>query len=155
MSRTMLFTVLGLMLVIGGTCLYFIPSGTQESSIQGNQDSLTVLAWNDASYSFGSSKWMFLYEPSFGSSYESDMVFPFPFFPINPGESLRLSGKPILVMAIATSSQKEMTGTLLNATFGTSYNWNGLEVTVSKASPAYVMLSFKPLPQISVALMCS
>jgi hypothetical protein len=145
MSRTILLVILGIMLVTVGTCLFFVPSGIQETNTQGAQNTLTVLAWNDASYSFGSNKWMFFYEPSFGSSSELNMVFPFPFFPINPGESLRLSGKPILITAISTTGQKGMLGTLLNATFGTSYNWNGLEVAVSEANSAYVVLSFKLL----------
>ena len=145
MSRTMLLVILGSMLVIGGTCLYFVPSMIQESNIQDTQNSLTILAWNDASYDVGSSKWMFLYEPSFGSANYVNLSFRFPFFPINPSELERLRGKPILILSCNTTSQNDYVGTLLDATLGTSYNWNGLEVTVSEASPAYVVLSFKPL----------
>lgn len=146
MSRTMLLIALGLMLVIGGTCLYFVPFKTQEPNIQGTQDSLTILAQNDASYTFGSSKWMFLYEPLFGSTpARANLSFPFPYFSINPSESERLRGKPILIISCSTTGQDGMVGTLLDATLGTSYNWNGLEVTVSEASPAYVVLLFKPL----------
>lgn len=145
MSRTMLLIVLGLMLVIGGACLYFVLPRTQEPNIQGTHDSLTILAQNDASYTFGSSKWMFLYEPLFGlNPAPANLNFPFPYFPINPTQSERLRGKPILIISCSTTSQSEMTGTLLDATLGTSYNWNGLEITVSEANPAYVMLSFKP-----------
>jgi hypothetical protein len=145
MSRTMLLIILGSMLVMGGTCLYFVPSRTQESNIQDTQNSLTILAWNDASYTFASNTWMFLYEPSFGSAHYVNLSFRFPFFPINPSELEKLRGKPILIISCNTISQYDYVGTLLDATLGTSYNWNGLEVTVSEASPAYVVLSFKPL----------
>jgi hypothetical protein len=117
----------------------------QESNIQDTQNSLTILAWNDASYTFGSSKWMFLYETSFGSTHTVNLGFPFPYFPISPSESERLRGKPILITSCSTTGQDGMVGTLLDATVGTSRNWNGLEVTVSEATPAFVVLSFKPL----------
>jgi hypothetical protein len=145
MSRTMLLIILGLMLVMGGTCLYFVPSRTRESNIQGTQDSLTVLAWNDASYSNNSTKLEFFYSPSFGSPHQSNMSFPFPFFPMNPSEAEMHGGKPVLLLVAETAERDDREGTVLNATLGTSYNWNGLEIRVSDANPAYVVLSFKPL----------
>ena len=111
----------------------------------GNQTTLTVWAWSDASYSFGSSKWMFLYEPSFGSPHEAYLSFPFPFFSINPSEAERLQGEPILITACTTTSQNEMEGRNLDATAGASYTWDGIEITVPIANTYYVVLAFKPL----------
>lgn len=146
MFRTRLLVILGLVLVIGGTCLFFILSRIQESNTQGTQNSLTILAWNDALYSFGSSKWMFLYEPSFNSAHDAvNLNFPFPYFPINPSQLERLHGEPILTTSCTITGQNEMEGRYLSATAGASYTWNGLEITVTEVGPAYVVLSFKPL----------
>jgi hypothetical protein len=111
----------------------------------GNQTSLTIWAWSDASYSFGSSKWMFLYEPSFGSSHEAYLSFPFPFFSINPSQAERISGQPILISALSTVGLSEIEGRYLNATAGASYIWDGMEITVPIANTYYVVLAFKPL----------
>jgi hypothetical protein len=145
MSRTKQLFILGVVLVITGACLYFTPSGVRESNIQGTQNSLTIRAWTDASYSFGSSKWMFLYQSSFGSMLEANLDFPFPYFPVNPGVAERLCGEPILITVCTTTGHSEMEGRLLSATLEASYTWNGLEIRVSEANPAYVVLSFKPL----------
>jgi hypothetical protein len=145
MSRTTQLIILGLVLVIAGACLYFTPSNVQESNIQGTQNSLTIRAWTDASYSFGSSKWMFLYQPSFGSTHEANLDVLFPYFPVNPSVAERLHGEPILITACTTTSHSEMEGRLLSATTEASYTWNGLEIRVSEANPAYVVLLFKPL----------
>jgi hypothetical protein len=110
-----------------------------------NLGELTIQAWSDASYSFGSSKWMFLYEPSFGSSFEGNFSFPFPYFSINPSEAERLYGKSVLITACITVGQSWEEGRNLIATVGASYTWNGLEIKVSEANPAYAVLLFKPL----------
>jgi hypothetical protein len=88
---------------------------------------------------------MFLYQSSFGSTHVVNLDFPFPYFPVNPSVAERLQGEPILITACTTTGQNEMEGRLLNATLEASYTWNGLEITVSEANPAYVVLSFKSL----------
>jgi hypothetical protein len=98
----------------------------------------------DASYSFGSRKWMFLYEPSSDSSFESNLSFSFPYFPINPSESERLSGEPVLITACSTAGDSEMEGRLLNATTGASYTWDRMEITVATANPFNAVSVFKP-----------
>jgi hypothetical protein len=136
--------------VILGAVLYFTPSNARNSSyvqdsFNGYNTGLTIQAWSDASYSFGSSNWMFLYEPSFGSSFEANFSFTFPYFPINPSVAQMLGGQPILISVLRTMGQSEMEGRLLNATAGASYTWDGLEIRVSEVNPAYVVLLFKPL----------
>jgi len=106
---------------------------------------LTVQAWNDASYSFGSRKWEFLYEPSFDSSFESSMNFPFPFFPMNPSEAEMYCGKPVLLTVCVTSGVTQMDGTVLNATAGTSCSLDGMEITVASANPSNAVLVLKTL----------
>jgi hypothetical protein len=88
---------------------------------------------------------MFLYEPSFGSSFEGNFSFPFPYFSISPSEAERLYGQPVLTTACITVGQSGEEGRMLIATVGASYTWNGLEITVSEANPVYVVLLFKPL----------
>jgi hypothetical protein len=133
----MLLIILGSLFVIVGTCIYFAAP---------TQNSLIALAWNDASYSFGSSKWTFLYVPSFDSAHRVvNLDFPFPYFSINPGALERLHSERILMTACTTTGQNEVEGRLLNATLAASYSWNGLEITVSEVNPTYVVLSLKSL----------
>lgn len=152
MSRTKrLLIFLGAVFVTLGAVLFFAPPNARNSSyvqtsFDGNNSELTIQAWSDASYTFSSSKWMFLYEPSFGSSHEEDLSFPFPFFPINPDEAERLGGQPVLTIACSTLGDSQMEGSLLIATVGALYSWNRLELRVSEANPTFVVLSFIPLP---------
>lgn len=139
MSRTKKLVILCVVVVVLGAVLYFTPPHAQNSS------ELTIQAWSDASYSFGSSKWLFLYYPSFGSSHELYFSFPFPFFLIISSEAERLHGQPVLETACTTVGQNETEGRRLIATGGASYTWSGLEIIVSEANPAYVVLLFKPL----------
>lgn len=69
------------------------------------QTTLTVQARNDASITFGIVKWMFLYDPSFGTPYETHYNFPFPFFPMLPGSYTEFAGKPILFVVSQTVGQ--------------------------------------------------
>jgi len=158
MTKKMLIflCILGLLMISTGAVLYFIPPHAQSSSsvnpFQDYSDNstypvLVVRAWNDASYSFGSRTWMFLYEPSFDSPSEgSNLSFPFPYFSYNPGVDKILGGKPILMDVCQISGQAQLEGGFMNATTGTSYNWDGvMEITVAVANPSVVFLVFKPL----------
>jgi len=114
----------------------------------GNQTTLTVWAGSDASYSFGNSKWIFLYEPSFGSwhdLYLRYLKFPPPFHSTDPSEAERISGQPILDSFLSTVGQSQTDARYLNATAGASYTWDGMEIGVPISNPYYVVLEFKPL----------
>jgi len=142
MNKTLtrlLLCILGVSVVLGAI-LYFAPLYAQNSS------SLTVQAGNDASYSSGSRKWEFLYEPSFGSPSESNTNFPFPFFPINPSEAEMYGGKPVLLTVCTTSGVAQIDGTVLNATVGISRSFDGMEITVATANSSNAVLVLKTLP---------
>jgi hypothetical protein len=115
------------------------------------QTTITVQAWNDASISFGSGSgtWMFLYEPSFGATYESNFNFPFPFFSENPHELDIHGGKPTLTIAWTNDTLNALPlseiGTLLNATKGASLSLVGLEMTVANANSSETTLVLERL----------
>jgi hypothetical protein len=145
----MLLCILGVLVVVIGAVLYFALPYAQSSSSSSKSNTLpelTVQAWSDASYGFGSRKWEFLYEPSFGAVYELNMSFPFPFFPMNPSEAEMYAGKPVLLTVCTTSGVTQMDGTLLNATVGTSRSLDGMEITVATANSSNAVLVLKTLP---------
>lgn len=114
---------------------------------------LTVQAYNDASYSVGSKKWEFLYEPSFGSNFDSNPSFPFDYFSINPGELNIHGGKPTLTIGCVSNVTTaygngiRIDGLLLNANAGASINLDGIEITVVEANSSDAMLMLKPSPE--------
>jgi len=158
MTKKMLIflCVLGMLMISIGAVLYFIPPYAQSSSVNLFQDYsnnstfpvLIVRAWNDAEYSLGSRTWMFLYEPSFDSPHELNLAFPFPFPPLNPGVDKIYGGKPALfAVCKIVGDNPPYEGGVMNATTGTSGNWDGvMETTVVVANPSIVFLVFKPLP---------
>jgi uncharacterized membrane-anchored protein YjiN (DUF445 family) len=103
------------------------------------QTTLTVQARNDASITFGIVKWMFLYDPSYGTSYEVHYNFPFPFFPMVPGSLTEFAGKPILFVVSQNASQNYQTGFVMNATSGYSLG----NLLVASANRFSVTLVFK------------
>lgn len=110
------------------------------------QTTITVQAGDDASISFGSSKWLFWYASPFGSNHATNPSFPFPYFPLNLGEG----GKPILIVAWTNATSLSDSpfyevGTLLSATKGASLSLCGLEMTVASANPFNVTLVFERL----------
>ena len=132
-----------------GLCISVVSNYT--TRINPNAIYLTVEAWNDAKWTrdFDNKTWMFLYEPSFGASYESNYTYPhFPFFSINPSIYEHLKGSPILTVVCSNTTDftDELEGMLLNATAGTSYFWEGtpgLMIDILVANSHCVLLEFR------------
>jgi hypothetical protein len=150
-----LLAILGILVIVIGAFLYFAYPKAQSSSssVQDNSNSntfprLTVQAWNDASYSIGSRKWEFLYEPSYDSPFLSNSnLHDFSFFPVNPSDAERHSGKPTLIIACVSATTlgaTEVDGTLLSVTAGASESLDGMGITVAIANPFNVTLVLKP-----------
>jgi hypothetical protein len=105
---------------------------------------LTIGAFNDASYSLGSKKWMFFYWSNETQLSNTTANFQFPFFSVNP--STQLVGDIITVFDFTNSSTggTGFEGTLLDSTKGAKYSLDGLEVIVHESSPYSVTLWLKP-----------
>jgi hypothetical protein len=132
-----LLCVSALLVTLLGVVLYFAPPDVQSSG-------LIVQAFNDAQISFGSRTWMFFYESQPNLLQPVQVNFPFPFFSTQPGAFEALGGPPILISVLNIAGQQEKEGRLLKGTIGSSYSWDGMEITVVASNPFNIVLTFKP-----------
>lgn len=101
---------------------------------------LTIGAYNDASYSLGSKKWMFFYWSNETQLSNTTANFQFPFFSVNP--STQIVGKIITLHTDPSNAWND--GWVLNSTKGATYNLDGLEFIVHESSPYSVTLWLRP-----------
>jgi hypothetical protein len=122
MSRTKKLIVLGVMVAIIGSFVYFAPRIM--SFIQSFSNSYTKLTVQTGlyggSYDIGTNKWLFSYYPAY-----------------------TVAGLPVsasLDITDIAGNYKQ----LLDIAVGTSLTWDGLEIKVSEIYPAYLVLLVKP-----------
>jgi len=139
LARTKKLIILSLVFVTLGAALYFT---LPHLFSRYDPTEVTVQAWSMATYSFGSTKWMFFYSPNWYAAPQS-LKIHFPFAQFAP-PNVHLD-QPILLLAfksLGSNGTESEAG--LAATAGASYTWDGVEMTVSEVNSTYLVLSFKP-----------
>jgi len=101
---------------------------------------LTIGAFNDASYTNGSRRWLFFYFSNDSQLSNTNPNFEFPFFSVSPGDHILGS----LITVCFTSV--DGAGTLLPALKGKSYDFYGLDIRVHESNPISVVIWVKPTP---------